>query len=169
MNRLALVATVVLLSARAALAQQVDPNVAAGTTAAAYTSVSSTIVAPITVVGAGIYAIFTTMKGGSGGGSDVAAEAFLRSHSLQLSQDLTNGAGPALADIAAAAEIRATDTKAFGQLLRAHRAELLGLANPDQLNHARAAAFMKRIGDLVKGDKALAANFDAYVKRHGQG
>lgn len=93
-----------------------------------------------------------------------AAQAFLRSHQRQLRQDLALGAGPALEDLAHAAGIRPEHLARFGKLLRANRAELLVLMAPEALTPERAVQALRRIGELAKGDPALASAAEARVR-----
>lgn len=131
---------------------------------AASVLLSSTIVAPITVVGAVIYGVFTTTR--SGGGSDVAAEAFLRENATQLAVDLTTGDGPVLRDLASAAEIDETHYALFSQRMRSDRRTLLELADVSLLTPERARLFLTHVGNLIKSDETLARNHRAYLERH---
>lgn len=132
---------------------------------AASALLSTSIGAPITVVGAIIYGVVTTTRGGSG--SDVAAEIYLREHAIQLAMDLTMGDGPVLRDLAAAAEIQADDYALFASRVRAERRSLLALSEVAHLTPERATLFMNRLGDLIKSDETLARNYRAYLTRHG--
>lgn len=145
-------------------AQAVEP-VPEGSAALGSSLLSSTIGVPITGLGVAIYGIVTTVRGGGGGGD--VAEAYLRQNANQLAQDLAVGDGRTLLDLASAAEIRAEDYATFASQLRAHRAELLSLADASQLTRERAVAFMARVGELVKSHETLAANYQSYLVRHG--
>lgn len=136
-----------------------------GQVAAASAVLSTTIAVPLTGLGVTIYAIVTTTKGA--GNAVAAGEIYLRQNATQLAQDLTSGEGPTLLDLASAAEIRRADYALFVAKIRAERVELLELADVSKLNAERAAAFMNRIGDIVKGDETLVASYHAFLERHG--
>ncbi len=87
-----------------------------------------------------------------------AAHAYLRANARQLREDLAVGAGPVIEDLAHAARIRPENLDRFGTLLRMHRAELLALADPARHDDGRAAAALRRIGELARTDEALAAD-----------
>jgi hypothetical protein len=69
---------------------------------------------------------------------------------------------------AATAAISTNNLPAFGRLLRAHRAELLKLADVRQLSPDRALAFLERMGTLVMNDRVLISDYDAAVAKFGR-
>lgn len=160
---LSIVGAMGLAMSSTAQAQVVEPATE-GSAALGSSLLSSTIGVPLTGLGVAIYGIVTTARGGSGG--DVA-EVYLRQNAAQLAQDLTAGDGRTLLDLASAAEIRAEDYAVFASQLRAHRAELLALADASQLTRERAVSFMARVGELVKSHQTLAANYQSFLARHG--
>jgi hypothetical protein len=85
-----------------------------------------------------------------------AAQAFLLTNRFQLQEDLALGAGRSIDDLAALARIRAEHLGRFAKLLRAHRAELLELADARALTPDRAVRALRRIGELAVEDPALA-------------
>lgn len=91
---------------------------------------------------------------------------FLRANGDQLKQDLALGAGPALQDLASAAEIRTDHAERFYALLRSHRRELLELSDPDHLTAERALTFLNRIGQLADADDVLKDDAAAFRARH---
>src|SRR6218665_1771314 len=78
-----------------------------------------------------------------------AAQAYLRSRTHQLREDLALGAGPSIEDLAAMARIRRENLRLFGQVLREHRAGLLSLAQPSLLTPERALEWLRRGGQLA--------------------
>src|SRR6218665_1189867 len=78
-----------------------------------------------------------------------AAQAYLRSRTHQLREDLALGAGPSIEDLAAMARIRRENLRVFGQVLREHRAGLLSLAQPSLLTPERALEWLRRGGQLA--------------------
>lgn len=160
----ALAAGLSLLASTAARAQNVPPP-SAEASAFGTSLLSSTIGVPLTGLGVTIYAIVTTAQKNTN--QNAAAEVYLRQNATQLAQDLTAGEGPTLLDLASAAEIRQADYPLFAAKVRAARAELLALADVSKLDAERAAAFMARVGDIVKGDETLVANYRAFLVRHG--
>lgn len=92
-----------------------------------------------------------------------AAQVYLRARSHQLREDLALGAGPTLEDLAAAARIRRENLGTFGRLLRAHREELLTLADTRALTPERAVEWLRRVGQLALTDARLAEDHRAFV------
>jgi hypothetical protein len=141
-----------------------------GSGVAASSTTLTTTTLPITGLGATIYGIYTSVRGNQPPpppAAAPAAAAYLRENHTQLAQDITFGSGPALKDLAAAAEIAPQHLAAFGKMIRRHRAELLDLAAMDKLTPERALKFMGLIGESIKADKVLSADFGAFMKRHG--
>jgi hypothetical protein len=97
-----------------------------------------------------------------------AFASYLRRNSDQLVQDVTLGSGRTVNDLAATAAISTNNLPAFGRLLRAHRAELLKLADVRQLSPDRALAFLERMGTLVMNDRVLISDYDAAVAKFGR-
>lgn len=162
----ALFAGLVLLSSTVAHAQTTPTPSAEATAAAASSLLSTTIAVPLTGLGVVIYAVVTTAQGNNSNNA-AAAEVYLRQNATQLAQDLTSGEGPTLLDLASAAEIRQADYAVFAAKVRAERTALLELADVSKLTAERAATFMTRIGDIVKGDETLAVSYHAFLERHG--
>lgn len=92
-----------------------------------------------------------------------AAQTYLRSRTHQLREDLALGAGPTVEDLAALARIRREHLGIFGQLLRAHRHELLALADERTLTPERAAAWLRRVGELARADPRLEEDRRAFL------
>lgn len=144
---------------------------AADNTAAAFvtTVLTSYILVPVTVIGGTIYGIITTMRQNQPPPPQRVTRAFqmyLERNANGLTQDVTSGRGPVIADLATVLEIPASHLARFGQVLRADRKELLTLADPAQLTPDRAMTFMRKVGDLVKTDGVLSADFRAFEARH---
>ncbi|HET6610480.1 MAG TPA: hypothetical protein VFG83_00750 [Kofleriaceae bacterium] len=91
---------------------------------------------------------------------------WLAANAHQLAIDLALGAGPAIADLAGAAGISPDHQRAFGSLLREHRAELLALCDPAQLTPTRALAFLERVGDLSRAHPLLAEDYQRFISHH---
>jgi hypothetical protein len=96
-----------------------------------------------------------------------AAQTYLRSRSHQLREDLALGAGPTVEDLAALARIRREHLGIFGRLLRAHRHELLAMADARTLTPERAAAWLRRVGELARTDPRLEADGRAFLATYG--
>jgi hypothetical protein len=95
-----------------------------------------------------------------------AAAQFLRASERQLRMDLAVGAGPAIDDLAALAEIRPRNLPRFGRLLREHRHELLTWTDARALTPAVAAQVLRRVGEIAAQDGALAEDGRAFRERH---
>lgn len=110
-----------------------------------------------TVVGIGfaIYGSVRAMEEPQHPGSARATAMYLSAQTHQLEQDLALGAGPVLDDLAAAAGVPSQDRPRFGKVMRAHRAELLALADRGQLTPDRALQFLHRVGELTWADPVL--------------
>lgn len=91
---------------------------------------------------------------------------FLRANEDQLRQDLALGAGPALEDLAAAAEIRRAHAPRFYALLHQNRAELLELAEPSKLDEQRALLFLSAVGEYAQRDEVLKEDVAGFLARH---
>jgi len=96
-----------------------------------------------------------------------AAQTYLRSRTHQLREDLALGAGPTVEDLAALARIRREHLGIFGRLLRAHRRELLVMADARTLTPERAAAWLRRVGELARTDPRLEADGRAFLATYG--
>jgi hypothetical protein len=96
-----------------------------------------------------------------------AAQTYLRSRTHQLREDLALGAGPTVEDLAALARIRREHLGIFGRLLRAHRHELLALADERTLTPERAAAWLRRVGELARTDPRLEEDRRAFLATYG--
>lgn len=95
------------------------------------------------------------------------AKAWLRANERQLRADLALGAGPALEDLAAAAEIRPANLGRFSAMLAEHREELLAPLEGDaEVSIEATVQVMSRIGALTLADPVLRADADAFVGRH---
>ncbi|NMO19119.1 hypothetical protein HPC49_49215 [Pyxidicoccus fallax] len=93
-----------------------------------------------------------------------AAQVYLRARTHQLREDLALGAGPTVEDLAAAARIRRENLGTFGRMLRAHRRELLAMADARTLTPARALAWLERVGELARTDPRLDADREAFLE-----
>ncbi len=155
MNRLTAAAVcsalIALGVAPAARAQSTDAAVAAdAATSIGVAWTSTSIALPLTVVaGIGIGVYFTVRSASKGSGGDIA-EAYLRSHSVQLARELRVGSGATLTDIAVAAGVGSAKLGAFGAAVRANAAELLSLSREEQLTQERAVRFMDKIEEIAK-------------------
>jgi len=96
-----------------------------------------------------------------------AAQAYLRSRTHQLREDLALGAGPSIEDLAAMARIRRENLRLFGQVLREHRAELLSLAQPSLLTPERALEWLGRVGQLAGAEPRLQEDGSAFLTAQG--
>ena len=96
-----------------------------------------------------------------------AAQVYLRANTHQLREDLALGAGPTIEDLAAMAGIRRANLGAFGRLLRAHRGELLSLADSATLTPERALVWLERVGQLARTEPRLEEDRRAFLAIHG--
>jgi hypothetical protein len=96
-----------------------------------------------------------------------AAQTYLRARAHQLREDLALGAGPTVEELAALARIRREHLGAFGQLLRAHRQELLALADVRTLTPERALSWLRRVGELARTDSRLEDDRSAFLAAYG--
>jgi hypothetical protein len=96
-----------------------------------------------------------------------AAQTYLRARAHQLREDLALGAGPTVEELAAMARIRREHLGAFGQLLRAHRQELLALADVRTLTPERALSWLRRVGELARTDSRLEDDRSAFLAAYG--
>ncbi|MBM7115992.1 hypothetical protein I3V78_20775 [Archangium primigenium] len=97
------------------------------------------------------------------------AQAYLRARNHQLREDLALGAGPSIEDLASLARIRRENLRLFGQVLRAHRGELLALAQPAHLTPARALEWLERVGRLAGEEPRLQRDASAFLAAQGLG
>ncbi|WP_244224861.1 hypothetical protein [Corallococcus sicarius] len=94
-----------------------------------------------------------------------AAQVYLRARTHQLREDLALGAGPTVEDLAQAARIRRENLDVFGRLLRAHRKELLAMAEVKTLTPERARAWLERVGELARTEPRLEEDRQAFLLR----
>jgi hypothetical protein len=94
---------------------------------------------------------------------------FLRSRSHQLREDLALGAGPAVEDLASLARIPREHLGIFGRLLRAHRKELLELADARTLTPERAVKWLQRVGEIARTHPVLEEDGRAFLTLHEGG
>ena len=157
--------------------------------AEAYSYVTTTVLGVTTVGGVGVLIYFLVIKKDEpkASGSDTSsppppaigpssppppppppasgAMLYLRDVGPQLALDLTSGHGPAVGTIEDALELQAAHRPAFERALRAHRAELLSLADPAQLTPERSVAFLDRVVELASSNTDLAADVAAWTAR----
>ncbi|NMO19118.1 hypothetical protein HPC49_49210 [Pyxidicoccus fallax] len=86
---------------------------------------------------------------------------YLRLHLHQFREDVAQGAGPTVEGLAHVVMLRRQHVPLFGALLRAHRHELLELADARTLTHARSLELMRRVGALVRKDPLLRTDLEA--------
>jgi hypothetical protein len=137
--------------------------------------VLSTVGVGVTVVGVG-YLIWGQATRASIGlpppapvsppAAPAAAAQFLRASERQLRMDLAVGAGPAIQDLAAMAEIRPENLPRFGALLREHRSELITWTDARALTPSVAVEVLRRIGEIASRDGALAEDGRTFRERH---
>jgi hypothetical protein len=135
--------------------------------------VLSTVAVGVTVVGVGYLiwgpatrASFALPPPVPAPAAPVAAAQFLRANERQLRIDLAVGAGPAIEDLAAMAEIQPRNLERFGRLLREHRGELLTWTDARALTPGVAVQVLRRIGEIASSDGALAEDGRAFRERH---
>lgn len=90
---------------------------------------------------------------------------WLAANAHQLALDLALGAGPALEDLAGAADIPPAHQSIFGRVLRRHRDELIALCDPEALTRERALVFLERVGEIARTHPALAEDYRRFVER----
>jgi hypothetical protein len=98
-----------------------------------------------------------------------AAQTYLRSRTRQLREDLALGAGPSIEELASLARIRRENLGTFGRLLRAHRQELLALADARLLTPQRAVEWMRRVGEIASTDPRLEEDRRAFIAAYEGG
>ncbi len=86
---------------------------------------------------------------------------YLRMRLPQFHQDVAQGTGRTVEELAEVVKLRREHVPLFGALLRAHHRELLALADPRTLTPARALKLMQRVGGLVLEDPLLRQDFTA--------
>jgi hypothetical protein len=96
-----------------------------------------------------------------------AFQSYLNARTYQLREDLALGAGPTVEDLAALAHIRREHLGIFGRLLRAHRKELLELADTRALTPERALQWLQRVGEIALTDPRLEEDRDAFLVTYG--
>ncbi|WP_240360152.1 hypothetical protein [Pyxidicoccus caerfyrddinensis] len=131
-------------------------------------NVVSAVTVGVVVVGLGVviwqaYAAAERRRGVAPKELGRSAQVYLRSRTHQLREDLALGAGPTVEDLAAAAHIRRENLGTFGRVLRAHRQELLAMADARSLTPARALAWMERVGELASADPRLDEDRRAFL------
>ena len=131
----------------------------------------STATVALTVMGLGIviwqsYEHSARRKGRRPSPREVgqAAQVYLRARTHQLREDLALGAGPTVEDLAQAARIRRENLEVFGRLLRAHRQELLSMADAKRLTPERARAWLERVGALARTEPRLEEDRQAFLQ-----
>ncbi|GHG80075.1 hypothetical protein GCM10012319_32660 [Comamonas sp. KCTC 72670] len=129
---------------------------------------ASAVTVATVVIGLGVviwqaYAAEQRRRGVSPREAGRAAQVYLRARTHQLREDLALGAGPTVEDLAAAARIRREHLGVFGGVLRAHREELLALAESNALTPDRALAWMERVGELARADPRLDEDRRAFL------
>ncbi len=148
-------------------------SVFAGRPARAQTGLEplTTTTAPITALAttAGVVVLVIVLAGGdeekeAPKEATKAAELYLRQNALQLAQDLNTGHGPFVEELATGLKIKSENREAFRKALRGHRAELLALADADQLSPDRAVQFARALVTALRSDVALRADLDARVR-----
>lgn len=97
------------------------------------------------------------------------AHEYLRLRLPELHQDVARGAGRTVVELAAVVHLRPEHVPHFGALLRAHRRELLALADGRTLTAPRALRLMQRVGELVLGDPLLRHDLTTALRAHGPG
>lgn len=85
-----------------------------------------------------------------------AAMLYLKSNHLQLAQDLGEGQGPVLQELAAQTRIAPEHREVLGAQLQAHAGELLELLDPSELDEARTLKFLERYVEIVQQNPVLA-------------
>jgi hypothetical protein len=130
----------------------------------------STATVALTVLGLGVviwqsYEAAQRRKGPKPSPREVghAAQTYLRARTHQLREDLALGAGPTVEDLAQAARIRRENLDVFGRLLRAHRQELLTLADARSLTPERAREWLERVGELARTEPRLEEDRQAFL------
>jgi hypothetical protein len=98
-----------------------------------------------------------------------AAQTYLRSRAHQLREDLALGAGPTIEELASLARIRRENLGTFGRLLRAHRQELLALANVRALTPQRAVEWLRRVGEIASTDPRIEEDRRAFMAAYEAG
>ncbi|MFL5319721.1 MAG: DUF3015 family protein, partial [Myxococcaceae bacterium] len=89
------------------------------------------------------------------------AELFIRDHSEQLAEDIANGHGPVLNDLATVLRIPASHQAKLGVVLQRDASELLPLVQRNTLNGKKAGQFFTRMGQLMRNDAELNADVAA--------
>ncbi len=94
---------------------------------------------------------------------DRKAASYLRENETQLRIDLARGFGPTIDDVAAAYLLEPPRRAAFGAALRHRRAELIDVLDDRTVGDAqRVRAFLRRVGEVMREDDRLAADFDRW-------
>ncbi len=83
------------------------------------------------------------------------ARLFLRQNSVALAQELAEGEGPVLDELAAALGIRGEHLPVFRHAVHQDRRELSRLADPDGLDRTRAMKFVRRLHGIVVAHAGL--------------
>jgi predicted component of type VI protein secretion system len=98
-----------------------------------------------------------------------AAQTYLRSRAHQLREDLALGAGPTIEELASLARIRRENLGTFGRLLRAHRQELLALADARALTPQRAVEWLRLVGEIASSDPRIEEDRRAFMAAYEAG
>lgn len=91
---------------------------------------------------------------------------YLRLRLPQFRQDVAQGMGRTVEELAAVVNLRREHVPLFGALLQSHHRELLALADASTLTPARALKLMQRVGGLVLQDPLLRQDFTAALMAH---
>jgi hypothetical protein len=81
---------------------------------------------------------------------------YLRDNHLQLVQDLAQGQGPVIQELASAAGIQLENQARFGRCMQAHAHELIELSAPEALDGHRTLRFLQRYLEIAGADQVLA-------------
>ena len=138
-----------LLALPAAHAQEVPPPTSSGTLE--LLSSTSTTFLPLTTTGVAELVIFLVRDDPKAAEEHAEiARLFLRQNAVALAQELAEGEGPVLEELAAALGIRAEHLPLFRFAVSSDRRELARLADPEGLDRGRALRFVRRLhGALV--------------------
>lgn len=109
-------------------------------------------------IGAAVYFLFIKKDEPAAEGEEAvkAAQLYLKSNHLQLAQDLAQGEGPVLEELAVHSRIAPENRGLLGAQLQAHAAELLELSHPATLDEARTVKFLERYLEIVQQNPVLA-------------
>ena len=129
-------------------------------------SSTTTAMLPLSATGGLVY--FLVVKKDDSRGSARASRAaalYLQQNALALTEELSLGRGPAVNELAAAYGVAPDNLPHFGQMLRAHRAQLLELASVENLAPERAVGFFQAVTAGMQSHPALAADLQNLIRR----